>query len=58
MMPVGEDSECLQGEKTRTVIASLVCIITLIIIELRKTLWQKSLIERYYYYPSFYVVSP
>lgn len=53
MMPLGEDSECSQGEKTRTVIASLVCIITLIIIELRKTLWEESLIEHYYYYFAF-----
>lgn len=45
-MPAGRDFECLQGKKA--VIASLVCKITLIIIELCKALWEDSLIERYY----------
>lgn len=36
--------------KKTAVIASLVCIITLIIIELRKPAREESLIERYYYF--------
>lgn len=46
-MPAGRDFECLQGKKA--VIASLVCKITLIIIELCKAVWEDSLIEPYYY---------